>query len=176
MKLDGIFEGGGVRGIGHVGAVCALEEEGYEWTRLAGTSAGAIVAAFLACGYNGKELKEIIGNLDYTKFISKTWMYNIPLIGRGLSLFLQNGLYKNDYEEEWIESLLLKKGFRYFNDLGDDGKLKIIVSDISNGKMVVIPDDLPQYGLSHKDVTIAQAVRMSGTIPFFFQPVKIKDS
>ncbi|MDM5188138.1 patatin-like phospholipase family protein [Bacillus sp. DX4.1] len=174
MKLDGVFEGGGVRGIGHVGAVCALEEEGYEWARLAGTSAGSIVAALLACGYTGKELKEIIGNLDYTKFISKTWMHNIPLIGRGLSICFQNGLYKNDYEEEWIESLLLKKGFRYFDDLGNDGRLKIIVSDISSGKMVVIPDDLSQYGLSHKDVTIARAVRMSGTIPFFFQPVKLR--
>ncbi|MFD6441616.1 patatin-like phospholipase family protein [Peribacillus sp. NPDC060186] len=174
MKLDGIFEGGGVRGIGHVGAVCALEEEGYEWARLAGTSAGAIVAALLACGYTGKELKEIMGNLDYTKLISKTWLHNIPLIGKGLSVWFQNGLYKNDYEEEWIEALLLKKGFRYFEDLGEDGKLKIIVSDISNGKMVVIPDDLSLYGLSNKDVTIAQAVRMSGTIPFFFQPVKLK--
>jgi NTE family protein len=173
MKVDGIFEGGGVRGIGHVGAICALEEEGYEWARLAGTSAGAIVATLLACGYTGKELKEIMDHLDYKKFITKTWLHFIPLIGLGLNLLFKNGLYKNDFEEEWLEALLSKKGIRYFDDL-EEGKLKIIISDISNGKMVVLPDDLPDYGLTAKDITISQAVRMSGTIPFFFQPIKLK--
>jgi len=174
MKIDGIFEGGGVRGIGHVGAICALEEDGYEWARLAGTSAGAIVAALLACGYSGKEIKQIMENLDYKKFIKKTWLNYIPLIGIGLSVWFQNGLYKNDFEEEWLEALLLKKGIRYFDDFKEEGKLKIIISDISNGKMVVLPDDLPDYGLTTKDITIAHAVRMSGTIPFFFQPIKLK--
>lgn len=173
MKVDGIFEGGGVRGIGHVGAICALEEAGYEWARLAGTSAGAIVATLLACGYTGKELKEIMEELDYKKFITKTWLHYIPLIGLGLNLLFKNGLYKNDFEEEWLETLLLKKGIRYFDDLGER-KLKIIISDISNGKMVVLPDDLTEYGLTTKDITIANAVRMSGTIPFFFQPIKLK--
>lgn len=173
MKIDCIFEGGGVRGIGHVGAICALEEEGYEWARLAGTSAGAIVATLLACGYTGKELKEIIENLDYKKFLKKSKLHWIPLIGLGLSIWFRNGLYKNDYEEEWLEDLLQKKGIRYFDDL-EEGKLKIIISDISNGKMVILPDELPEYGLTTKDLTIAQAVRMSGTMPFFFQPIKLK--
>lgn len=43
MKIDGVFEGGGVRGIAHVGAICALAEKGYEWERVAGTSAGSII-------------------------------------------------------------------------------------------------------------------------------------
>lgn len=48
MKIDGVFEGGGVRGIAHVGAICALNERGYSFERVAGTSAGAIIAALLA--------------------------------------------------------------------------------------------------------------------------------
>ncbi len=52
MKIDGVFEGGGVRGIAHVGAICALAEKGYEWERVAGTSAGSIIAALLAAGYS----------------------------------------------------------------------------------------------------------------------------
>ena len=27
MKIDGVFEGGGVRGIAHIGAICALAEK-----------------------------------------------------------------------------------------------------------------------------------------------------
>ena len=36
-------EGGGVKGVGHVGAVMRLVEAGYPFPRVAGTSAGAIV-------------------------------------------------------------------------------------------------------------------------------------
>ena len=48
-----------VRGIAHVGAICALAEKGYEWERVAGTSAGSIIAALLAAGYSCSELKRL---------------------------------------------------------------------------------------------------------------------
>ncbi len=38
--------------------------------------------------------------------------------------------------------------------------------------MVVFPDDLPNYGFLNYRFSIAKAVRMSSTIPFFFEPVK----
>lgn len=39
------LEGGGVKGVRHVGAVMRLVEAGYSFPRVAGTSAGAIVGA-----------------------------------------------------------------------------------------------------------------------------------
>lgn len=174
MKIDGVFEGGGVRGIAHVGAICALEEHGYEWERVAGTSAGAIIAALLACGYTGEELRIIINNINYTNFLTKTGLDKIPLIGKGVNVWFNMGIYKNDFIEQWLENLLSKKGIYCFSDLPNPDGLKIIASDISNGNMVIFPDDLPQYGFSNKKFSIAKAVRMSSTIPFFFQPVKWK--
>ncbi|MEH7464225.1 patatin-like phospholipase family protein [Bacillus thuringiensis] len=174
MKIDGVFEGGGVRGIAHVGAICALEENGYAWERVAGTSSGAIIAALLACGYTGKELKTIINNADYTNFLTKTWLDKIPLIGKGVNVWFKMGIYKNDFIEQWLEDLLSKKGVTCFSDLPNPDSLKIIASDISNGNMVIFPDDLPHYGFSNKNFSIAKAARMSSTIPFFFQPVKWK--
>ena len=88
MKIDGVFEGGGVRGIAPVGAICALAEKGYEWERVAGTSAGAIIAALLAAGYSCSELKTIITDIDYNKFTKKTFIDKIPFIGKGLSAWL----------------------------------------------------------------------------------------
>ena len=41
LKADAVFEGGGVKGIGLVGAVAVAEEKGYQWVNMAGTSAGA---------------------------------------------------------------------------------------------------------------------------------------
>ena len=50
LQADIVLEGGGVRGIGHVGALSVMEEKGYRPVHIAGTSAGAFVAALLAAG------------------------------------------------------------------------------------------------------------------------------
>ncbi len=50
LMADAVFEGGGVKGIGLVGAVAGAEEKGYQWMNVAGTSAGAIVAKKQRCG------------------------------------------------------------------------------------------------------------------------------
>ncbi|PED70243.1 phospholipase [Bacillus pseudomycoides] len=174
MKIDGVFEGGGVRGIAHVGAICALAKQGYECERVAGTSAGAIIAALLAAGYSCEELKIIISNVNYHQFIKKTLLEKIPFIGKGLNAWAKLGIYSNDFLETWLEDLLQKKGIHNFSDLSNPQNLKIIASDISNGKMVIFPDDLPNYGFTNQDFSIAKAVRMSSTIPFYFEPVKWK--
>ena len=51
-----IFEGGGARGITHIGAVKALERERIEIIGVAGASAGAIVAALVAAGCSADQL------------------------------------------------------------------------------------------------------------------------
>ncbi|HYW85855.1 MAG TPA: patatin-like phospholipase family protein, partial [Spirochaetia bacterium] len=86
LFADGVFEGGGVKGIALVGALSAFESHGFKWCNLAGTSAGAIVASLLASGYSAAELKEIIGNLDYMKFEDASAIGRIPLIGPVISL------------------------------------------------------------------------------------------
>lgn len=63
-RVDAVFEGGGVKGIGLVGAAAVVEENGYTWDNLAGTSTGAIVASLLAAGYTAAELKDIIGSVS----------------------------------------------------------------------------------------------------------------
>ncbi len=46
--IDLVLAGGGVKGIGLVGAVVALLEAGYRPNQVAGTSAGSIVGSILA--------------------------------------------------------------------------------------------------------------------------------
>jgi predicted acylesterase/phospholipase RssA len=57
--LDAVFEGGGARGLAHNGAALALDDYGYRYRRLVGTSAGAISATLLAAGYSGEELHAV---------------------------------------------------------------------------------------------------------------------
>lgn len=175
MKADAIFEGGGVRGIGFVGAVRCLEERGYEFPRVAGTSAGAVMAALLAAGYSGIEL-EMIADTDFSSFLDRDAFQAVPLLGRPLGLMLERGLYQGDRIEEWIHGLLKKKGKTKFCDVMQEGgsRLKIIASDITKKEIMILPDDLPKYGIDPMDFEIAKAVRMSVGIPLFFTPVVIR--
>jgi len=42
---DIVFEGGGIKGIGLVGALKIFENKGYCWKNISGNSAGSVVAA-----------------------------------------------------------------------------------------------------------------------------------
>jgi NTE family protein len=56
MDAFGIFEGGGAKGLAHIGALKAAEERGIAFVGVAGASAGAIVACLVAAGYSADEL------------------------------------------------------------------------------------------------------------------------
>jgi NTE family protein len=55
-RLFVAFEGGGAKALVHVGALKAIEDRGFEIKGVAGTSAGAIVAALKAVGYTADEI------------------------------------------------------------------------------------------------------------------------
>jgi NTE family protein len=182
-RCDAVFEGGGVKGIGLVGAIAVTEELGYEFVNLAGTSAGAIVAALVAAGYNATELREIMQGLDYSQFKDKGLLDHIPVAGTILSLGLEKGIYEGVYLEDWIRQKLAAKGKHTFKDLILDEfkdlpqyryKLQVIAADISRGKMLVLPRDIVDYGMQPDDLDIAHAVRMSMSIPLFYEPVTLK--
>jgi len=65
-----VFEGGGVKGIAYTGALEVLEKKGIlnNIQRFAGTSAGSIVAVFLAVGFTPKEIKEILKKTNFESF------------------------------------------------------------------------------------------------------------
>lgn len=92
LKCDAVFEGGGVKGIGLVGAVPVTEAKGYEFVNVAGTSAGAIIAALVAAGYRAGELRDIMATLDYSKFKDPGWVDRVPILGKAISLGVEKGI------------------------------------------------------------------------------------
>lgn len=175
MKANAVFEGGGMRGIGIVGALKYMESQGYTWEKAAGTSVGSVIAACVVSGYTAKEIGKIITETDFTKFQDKNFVQRFPVVGKAFGLFKEKGLYSGDYIEEWMGSILKAKGVSKFKDVSVDGKsrLKMIASDITNRTMMVLPDDLDKYGIDPMEFEIAKAVRMSSSIPFFFKPVML---
>jgi len=196
---DAVFEGGGVKGVGLVGALSHCEqEEGYSWKSVAGTSAGAITASLVAAGYSATEIKAELdrlmrepapdGSVGYERFKDKDMLDRIPLLGPAMSLGLEKGIYAGEFFEDWLRGLLEKKGKRTFADLVNEEhsrdsknspyryRLRVVASDITRRRMLVLPQDIADYEEFDGDpdkLDIARAVRMSMSIPFFFEPVEL---
>ncbi|SDH50545.1 NTE family protein [Alteribacillus persepolensis] len=173
MRIDGVFAGGGVKAFAFLGAMEVMEERRFQFERTAGTSAGALMAALVQAGYTAEELKSILLSLEVSDLLQKTkWMRRAPWLS-WLSVYWKLGLYKGDTFEQWVKGLLAEKNIYTFRDL-PKGSLRIVASDISSGKMMVLPDDLEDYGYNPDRFPVALAVRMSCMLPYFFEPVKLK--
>lgn len=173
MRINGVFEGGGVKGIALAGAVSAAMNNGFEFHQVAGTSSGSIVASFLAAGYSAEEMKMMIMQTPFRAFLQRSSIFNTRIVGPAARLLIKKGLYSGESLEKWVYDKLIAKGIRTFGDLPPK-RLRIIASDISQGKLLVLPDDIAQYGIDPMRFSIAKAVRMSTSIPYFFDPVMIR--
>jgi NTE family protein len=89
----------------------------------------------------------------------------IPL-AKWLLIYWKLGLYKGDALESWVAGKLAERNVVTFKDVRPES-LRIITSDITNGKLVVLPDELPNYGIDPLTFPVAKAVRMSCSIPYF---------
>ncbi|MEO6863563.1 MAG: patatin-like phospholipase family protein [Microcoleus sp.] len=201
IHADAIFEGGGMRGVAFLGALRCCNDLGIRWRKLAGTSAGAITAAVLATDLSIDDLEQLLGQLDYNIFLTKK---NSPLILNGdpaddlqspawtllfLTISRQMGEYSAQPFRQWLESTLSQGHLHTFADvkqLAKDRELKVVISNLSRGEMLVIPDDLNRRESadsdalyeelqlkSPEDFSVAEAVRLSMSIPLFFEPGKL---
>lgn len=180
-RVDLVLEGGGVKGIGLVGALAVLAEHGFEALNLAGSSAGAIGATLSAAGYAPHELRDILLGLDYRRFEDRGWEDRVPLVGPGLSILLDQGVYEGDAFLDWIGELLERKGVRTFADLRHREpvadprhryRAQVIASDITARRLLVLPGDATELGFEPDELEVALAVRMSMSIPILFEPVR----
>lgn len=181
---DLVLEGGGVKGVGLIGAISVLEEAGYTFRRVAGTSAGAVIGSFLAAGMSATDLREVITTLDYRRFRDRTTLRKVPLLGEPLALWFQRGLYAGDYVRSFVADHLADHGVRTFADLRDDDpdsaldpheryRLIVHASDVSRSRLLRLPWDYRRdFGLDPDQQPVADAVRASASIPLFFRPVR----
>lgn len=201
LYVDGVFEGGGVRGIAFLGALRCFSDVGVDWRKVAGTSAGAITAALVAARFPIHELEQIIGELNYMDLLTEK---TSRLIWNGdpaddlshpirmmLSLLIARrlGQYSSEPLQQWLAQTLDRRNLKTFADVKQLGEwdLKVVASDISRGEMLVLPDDLDlvdpadaqarplKQSLSQplddrNQFSIAEAVRLSMSIPLFFEP------
>ncbi len=179
-----VLEGGGVKGIGLVGAISVLEEHGFSFVRVAGTSAGAIVGSLVAAGFTSAELHTLMASIDYTKFRDATEPERIlKSLAKGIDLWFHEGMYQGEYFHQWITQQLATKDKHTFGDLRTDAgpdvpateqyKLVVMTSDLTQGQIKRLPWDYEDRAHPADDQRIADAVRASMSIPFFFRPFSL---
>jgi NTE family protein len=175
---DLVFEGGGVKGIGLAGAYSALTARGCSPKSVAGTSAGAITAALVAAGFSSAELDVILREIPFDKFKDKAWEDRLPG-GHVVSLLQDHGIYEGKFFRDWMAGLLARKGITKFGQLANPDaesdsqryRLRVIASDVTHRRMLILPNDAAHLGIDPDEMEIADAVRMSMSIPIFFEPV-----
>lgn len=186
--LDLVLAGGGVKGIGLVGAAVRLMEAGYRANRIAGTSAGSIVGSIVAAAaktntLGPQDIRELVLSLDYGKFLDPGPIQRVPLLGPAWAILQGNGVYKGDYVHDFVATQLKGLGVETFGDLRLDDdqvpeerryRLVVTATDVTRGQLVRLPWDYRGvYGLDPDEQSVADAVRASMSIPFLFRPVTL---
>ena len=120
-KLGLVLSGGGVRGIAHIGAIKALEENGIIADVVSGSSAGAVVGALYCNGYTPEEM------IDFFKL---TPIFNLNKFAFSKPGFIDTDKFYEDFKKYFKEDLFSELKKKLFVTTVDmcTGKLKIFES------------------------------------------------
>lgn len=154
QKIGLVLGGGAARGVAHVGALMALEENGIYPDVITGTSVGALVGGLYAAGVSGARLKALVEDISWLDLVSlKLPKPNLRDLAKSLPL----GLLDIDKMIPWIDSLI-----------GDGIQIEqlntpfaAISTDLITGEVVVMNRGL-----------LAPAIRASCAVPGIFTPYR----
>jgi len=161
-----VLQGGGVLGSAYAGSLAVLDQQGIypRIERVAGTSAGAIIAMLVALRFEPKDIDLIVNNLNFRQFQD----------GGSISRLVRNfGYYKGDFALGLFRCLITRK-------LGLPPDKKVTFRDLHAGNfrdLAVFSTDISTRSSKEfsfattPDFEVAAAVRMSMSIPFFFAAI-----
>jgi len=182
-----VFQGGGIKAFAYHGALPVLQEYDilHQIQRVAGSSAGAILATLLSFRLTAKETIDLYKTVDYSRVAQPHEEQKIPehlpkLLEREFSRlrggmeiaarFLKHfGFYANEYAHEWLMTTIAAhcdgNGRATFNDFHACGfrDVYIVVTNISTHSAEVFSMETTPHA------AVADAVMMSSSIPFFFE-------
>jgi predicted acylesterase/phospholipase RssA len=159
-----VISGGSFKGIAFLGVIECLQRNQKlkikQLETLAGSSVGAIIACFLVVGYNVAEIFKLILDTNFQ-----------DLVDVHVSKLLTNfGLDSGHRLVTVIKNCFIAKGFDpdiTFEQLYAKTQQRLVITASCLGKGVTYFDYL-----SHPDLSVVVALRMSFGIPFLFTAVK----
>ncbi len=183
-KVGVALSGGGVRGAAHVGVLQVLAENKIPVDMVAGTSAGALVAALYACGYRPHELEKMAAELkvgelvDLKMTVGDLFKQGVKWLFGGRMRFwsvLPIGLIKGDKVEHYLAGLVERRTVK-----DTQIPLAITAVDLITGDTVffVTPREGWRAILNARYFTntlLTDAVRASISVPGVFCPKKYRN-
>jgi NTE family protein len=176
-----VFKGGGVRGIAYMGALEALEQEGIlqKIERVAGSSAGAIAATLTSFRLPVVETVKLFDSLDLARVpqtsLNKRDVSKLPHLNNADNirrLVEKYGWYSSAYFHEWLGDVIASQCGRNpratFNDFHLRGYRDLYVAAVNLSRKRT---EFFSYQTT-PDVAVADAVRLSMSIPLFFEAIR----
>ena len=145
-KLGIVFSGGGARCMGHLGVLKALEEYNIDASCVAGTGAGAVVAALYADGCSAEKGLSIFKESKIFKFRGLNWS--------------KPGLMNTEKYLGFISDYF---GDKQFSDL--EKELFVVATDLLHGRIK-----------SFSTGNISKPLLASCAMPILYSPVSIEGS
>lgn len=177
MKFGLCLSGGGVKGVAHIGAIQAFEEENIKFDAIAGTSSGSIVAALYVSGYSSDEMYELFKK--YAKDFTNIDWKNILKIVYGVVFkrkLTVNGLNSGETIEKTVNKACNLKNIYNISDIKKE--ILIPAIDSESGKVYVFNSCRLNHETNEEkfitEVQIGLAVRASCSYPVLFSPCKYK--
>lgn len=179
-KFGLVLSGGGARGISHVAILKELDRRGIVPDMIVGTSMGALVGAFYASGWSGKDIERLLEDTDLMSIIIRldNEAENIYVEGEPNAVntnlivtgFGKKGLgTSNGILNDQALSGFIRKNLAKVLDVDDFDKLSIpfraIGTDVVNAKEIVFSSG-----------SLYKAMRSSMSLPLIFSPVKLSDN
>ena len=173
-KLGLALAGGGIKAYSQIGVLRVLEDKKMRIDMIAGTSMGSIIASLTAAGANADVLKSCMLELE-KHFIDKQVFMRPNLRVLPFARNKLNGFIDADVFEKLMQEQLDKFNVTQIMDL----KMPIAITavDLITGKLVLFTN-VPAFFKKQdemiivSDVTIAQAVRASSSVPIVFSTKK----
>jgi len=168
-----VIEGGGTKGIAYCSAVEELEKMGIleNIKRYAGSSAGAITAALLAVGYDAAEAREIVANTNFGEFLDDKFGYIRDAYKMLTDFGMCSGVIFHKFMKNKIKAKTGDANYT-FSKLYKQHKIELVITgtDLTTMETKYYCRQNTPY------MPIADAVRISMSIPYLFVPMEYHKS
>ena len=172
-----VLEGGGVRGLAYAGVFSVLEQKGIlqNIEKVGGSSAGSIAGMLVCIGYNAAEIDSLMMELPVQKFKDG---YG-GLVGKYKRLKTDFGIFKGDAFEKWLQQLVAHKTGNAKLTFAQLHQLHVknsLYKDLYCTGTNLSKQQLEIFSFENSpDMPIALAVRISGGVPLYFEPVALNN-
>lgn len=164
-----VISGGGVKAYAAIGALRILEKETY-FSKIAGVSAGSIIASLLALGCDSYCIQTLYDKMDLSKYVLK--YYNIFTY---LKIICRRGIYNTEeFKNKTIHTLLQEAcgdGDITFKQVFEKYAKVLVISGCSITKA----ETHYYHYISNPDMKIKDAIAISCCVPFLFTPIIWKE-